>query len=512
MFVSCGGLNVLVEFLEEDYEDERDLVLIGVNGGPTPKNDFCRIFSRNSVLDPLSLVLSRVLDEEGELAELCEGRIANIFLLFSQAENHVKELVADRTVLYRVLRDLRRMSPPHQITMLKFIKNLSMLSTTLDSLQNANAIDTLIALLRSSTKEAHFREISNQVLNTLYNLCRLSKPRQEDAALNGIIPVLQRIVNTERPLKEFALPILCDMAHSGKVGRRELWKNKGLSFYITLLADPLQEETAKVEEQLLDGSFTNAIVNCFTTSKANFFEGLLEPLQKLLRLSPLVASSLAHPDLFSRLLQKLHTNKPVIRLNLLRILRSICEASYEHGGHIGDTGILDAVQRLVVHDPAVLVRNMAGELVKSCEENEKLGINGSRRRTARRTSATSTNTTPPSLMSSQSIPPTPTSSRSTQSNGYFDSRESRQRNGISGSIPFRPTSRDGSSSTSTLGFGSGYNVAAKSRLPRTTSTRSSRQSLLGSPKKEENVTPSAVPMPVSNSRRRRQASGDARWS
>jgi hypothetical protein len=32
MFVSCGGLNVLVEFLEEDYEDERDLVLIGVNG------------------------------------------------------------------------------------------------------------------------------------------------------------------------------------------------------------------------------------------------------------------------------------------------------------------------------------------------------------------------------------------------------------------------------------------------------------------------------------------------
>lgn len=32
MFVSAGGLNVLVEFLEDDYEDERDLVLTGVNG------------------------------------------------------------------------------------------------------------------------------------------------------------------------------------------------------------------------------------------------------------------------------------------------------------------------------------------------------------------------------------------------------------------------------------------------------------------------------------------------
>jgi hypothetical protein len=32
MFVGCGGLNVLVEFLEEDLENDRDLVLIGVNG------------------------------------------------------------------------------------------------------------------------------------------------------------------------------------------------------------------------------------------------------------------------------------------------------------------------------------------------------------------------------------------------------------------------------------------------------------------------------------------------
>jgi serine/threonine protein kinase len=110
MFVSAGGLNVLVEFLEDDYEDERDLVLIGVNGiwsvfelqGSTPKNDFCRILSRNSVLDPLSLVLSRVLDEDAEVAEVIEGRIANIFFIFSQAENHVKEMVAERTVLHRM--------------------------------------------------------------------------------------------------------------------------------------------------------------------------------------------------------------------------------------------------------------------------------------------------------------------------------------------------------------------------------------------------------------------------
>lgn len=136
------------------------------------------------------------------------------------------------------------MSPNHQITMLKFVKNLSMLSTTLDSLQNSNAIDVLTDLLRSNFERPHFREISNQVLNTIYNLCRLNKSRQDDAALNGIIPVLLRIIKTERPLKEFAYPILCDMAHSGKVARRELWRNKGLPFYIMLLADPYWQVTA----------------------------------------------------------------------------------------------------------------------------------------------------------------------------------------------------------------------------------------------------------------------------
>ncbi|KAL8695313.1 MAG: hypothetical protein Q9218_000212 [Villophora microphyllina] len=547
MFVSAGGLKVLVEFLEEDYEEERDLVLIGVNGvwsvfelqGPTPKNDFCRILSRNSVLDPLSLVLSRVLGEEGELAELCEGRIANIFFLFSQAENHVKEIIADRTVLHRVLKELKRMSANHLITMLKFIKNLSMLSTTLDTLQNSNAIDVLAELLRTNLKEPQFREISNQVLNTIYNLCRLNTSRQEDAALNGIIPVLLHIVKTERPLKEFAYPILCDMAHSGKQGRRELWRNKGLSFYISLLDDPywqvtaldaifvwyvfrllegyksngcrLQEETARVEDALLDGSFTRGILKCFTTSKANAFENLLEPLQKLLRLSPPVALSLALPDLFSRILQKLNSSKAVVRLNLLRIIRSICDASDDQGAVIRRYGLIDTIERLAEVDGAVLVRNMAGELIKACESSDRFGVSGSKRRPGRRSSSS---TTPPSLLSSQSMPPTPTSSRSSHSQAYLIDRDIRRRDGNGAMNPFRPGSRDGNGG-SAIPIANGSGSAVKSRLPRTTSSRPSRQSLLTSPRREENIMPTSLghdgaQNPTSNSRRRRRVSGGAR--
>jgi hypothetical protein len=127
------------------------------------------------------------------------------------------------------------MLPVHQVTMLKFIKNLSMLSSTHEALQNSNAIDTLIEL---------FRKISNQVLNTMYNLCRHNKSRQEEAALSDIIPLLKEVVNGGGPLKEFALPILCELAHSGKVARKMLWDAKGLQFYISMLSDRNWQVTA----------------------------------------------------------------------------------------------------------------------------------------------------------------------------------------------------------------------------------------------------------------------------
>lgn len=62
-------------------------------------------------MSPLALVLDRVLDEEDKVSELVAGRIVNIFYLFSQAENYVKEMVADRVVLKRKYYSLMVQNP-----------------------------------------------------------------------------------------------------------------------------------------------------------------------------------------------------------------------------------------------------------------------------------------------------------------------------------------------------------------------------------------------------------------
>ena len=245
-------------------------------------------------------------------------------------------------------------------------------------------------------------------------------------------------------------------------------------------------------------------MQCFTTSKANAFENLLEPLQKLLRLSPPVAQSLARPDLFSRILQKLRHHKAVIRLNLLRIVRSICDSSDDDQGQmIRRHGLFEAIQRLAQHDSAVLVRNLADELVKSSLDNaaqshissSSSSISSSshisnRRRTNVLPRLGGSNITPPRTPPS-STPTTPihhphsrSQSRSSiHSSVYYDAHPKSLRNGhLANAMPFRQALVRDPSSTSSTGSprppdGGATPTTTRSRLPRTSSTRLSRQSM-----------------------------------
>ncbi|KTW29884.1 hypothetical protein T552_01088 [Pneumocystis carinii B80] len=385
MFLSCRGLNVLVEFLEEDYEVQKDLVWIGIDGvwsifeaqGSSPKSDFCRIFAKSGIMDPLSLALHHVLNEEQtELNKMCGERIVKIFLLFSQADNTVKELITTRGVIRRILKDLSKMPLSLLINMLKFVKNLSTVPATLDTLQNANTIEILTEILASHEGASNSKDIYNQVLNTMYNLCRLSKSRQEEAALSGVVPLLQNIVQKVPILKEFALPILCDLAHASKVCRKVLWQNGGLDFYLSLLNDPywqanaldailvwFQDDSGKLEEYLLRPSSISAIIEAFSTAMANSFENLLECLHKLLRLSQRIACALVQPKFFEKLARRLQYQKPIVRLNLLRVLRSICNAHPSKQALITQYGLYDIIEKLSQQDTAVLVRELAKDIM-----------------------------------------------------------------------------------------------------------------------------------------------------
>lgn len=145
--------------------------------------------------------------------------------------------------------------------MLKAVKHLSMNPNLLNVLQNANAIEILIRILDEQSSGPYgtvrvmehllmvpltgcIQEMANHIFQTCYNLCRLNKGRQEEAAQANIIPSLKRVFESGSPLKQFALPILCDLASAGKTCRTLLWQHDGLGLYLKLLDDPYFQVSA----------------------------------------------------------------------------------------------------------------------------------------------------------------------------------------------------------------------------------------------------------------------------
>ncbi|KAI9237137.1 MAG: hypothetical protein BYD32DRAFT_443559 [Podila humilis] len=386
MFISCRGLRVLIDFLQGNYSTQKELVWIAINGihsvfnlqSLTPRNDFCRLLAKQGLLDPLSSTLyNTIRDPAG--ASYTE-KIVQVLLIFSQGDSPVKELLATRQIVHRMLNSLQSLPANLCVMMLKCIKNISMNSNTLDVLQNASAIHTLVQVLGERTGQ-FATDICNHVLTTLFNLCRINKSRQEEAAQAGIIPHLQYIAESTSPLKQFALPILCDLAHAGRACRNILWNNDCLPVYLRLFKDPywqvnamdavlvwLQDETADVEQVLIQQSSLNLFVQAFLSAKANSFENILEPFYKILRISPQVACGIAVPTLFPRLLDRLAHPKAVVRLNLLRILRAIFDVHPERNQLVFWYGISEVVVKISEEDPAVLVKELAKEILDAFEE------------------------------------------------------------------------------------------------------------------------------------------------
>ncbi|PWN48605.1 hypothetical protein IE53DRAFT_319044 [Violaceomyces palustris] len=429
--LSCRGLKTLVDLIDEDYNEQKDLVWIGVGcvnsvlelQSPASRNDFCRMLAQEGLLEPLSMALISVIeDSEDPYAQQAQSHIIQTFLIYSQSDSWLKKKVATRSVLRRLLKTLSLLEPVSLTLMLKIVKNLSMSPTILDEMQNCNTIEILTRILSQHHAGPHGTEMSNQVLNTMYNLCRLNKSRQEEAAQAGIIPELLRVSKTSSPLKQFALPILCDFAHAGKATRKMFWQHDGLSFYLKLLEDPywqvsalesilvwLQDETARVEQVLLERRSIDSLLCLFTTSKANSFENLLEPLLKICRLSNGVTIAMARkPEFLRKLIQRLGHTKAVVRLNLLRITKMVCDIHPDRIALIEQYSLLEIIERLSSQDAAILVRELARDILSQRYMQQQL-VQPSRtvRRTASETDVGSTSSLLVTTSSTNHVKPKP---------------------------------------------------------------------------------------------------------
>ena len=192
--------------------------------------------------------------------------------------------------------DTNRLPPDVSVKLLKGIKQLSMDHTTLANMHQAGTIRRLVRVL-ARHDGPNKTDMHNHALNALYNLCRLDQDRQNTAARDGVVPHLMYVIESQSPLRQFALPVMCDLAHVRRA-RAELWKHRAVEFYLDLLSDKywtanaldslsvwLMDETDRVEKIIAAPAQINKIVIAFGSAEFTTFANMMDPLLHIVEAS-----------------------------------------------------------------------------------------------------------------------------------------------------------------------------------------------------------------------------------
>jgi len=398
MFVACSGLPALVRLLLSPAESH-ELVLYSIDAmksvldmkGHSPRNDLCRTFVELGVLELLMQALHEINAKHPDHAE----RAAEIFLLFSCADTVVKAQIATRQVLpglMRVIEKPKEYGPHVVLLLLRCIKHLCMGDASqMEALQRAKAVPTLVAMLRLNQEGGLPAEMRNQCVNALYLLCKISRSRQEEAAINGVLPPLQALIEQGSPLKQFALPIVCDIAKASKRARAELKHHHGVQFYLSLLSTEFWQEAAldALLVWLLDeGTYVAKGMETPQGIKAlqgvmecgnNSFVNMLEPLRQIVYNSPPVNRALGKLDgtlgispFVQSLVKRLSHPDALVRRLLLDIMTSLYEQHRSPKLLVERHRLKPVLLNIIEHDPGVLVQNVAGRLFRSFEAHDIL--------------------------------------------------------------------------------------------------------------------------------------------
>ncbi|XP_020246326.1 MAP3K epsilon protein kinase 1-like isoform X3 [Asparagus officinalis] len=320
-------------------------------------------------------------------------KVADLLLVFAQADTIVKSYMCSQSLLGRLFQMFNRIEPPILLKILKCINHLSTDPNCLENLQRADAIKHLIPNLELHDG-ALVSQIHNEVLNALFNLCKINKRRQEQAAENGIIPHLMNFIMSDSPLKQYALPLLCDMAHASRNSREQLRAHGGLDVYLNLLEDEAWAGTAldslavclahdndhrKVEQALLKKEAIQKLVKFFQCCPEQYFVNILEPFLKIITKSSRINTAMAVNGLTTLLIARLDHQDAIARLNLLKLIRAVYEHHPRPKQLIVENDLPHKLQNLIEErrdgqrsGGQVLVKQMATALLKALHINTVL--------------------------------------------------------------------------------------------------------------------------------------------
>lgn len=428
MFIACRGFSSLVDMLEPDIVKTGELSRIALGGidrmlsmeNQRHKRDFCRRFAWSGLLERIVNGISHNMNylkslekEEEENSDVKAmvlvhvTKLAKLLQTFAARADHmVKARMTRKSVLDPIIQQIANVLTPDEAIqcILCCVRDLSRDPQTHLALQSACAIETLVQYLCVDSASLNTK-VRHLIISSLHNLCIVSPARQEAAARAGLVPHLQRYIDSQdMNLRSLCIDMYSGLACAGQATRVELGKHNGVDFYVELLvllsvpgtvrkwqARVLQsvsewledeEQCEFVENSLVLEKNRRRVCNTLARMRILDVEGVLEPYLKMITISEkmnyVFGKSEVLVSAMVRWLEGMYSGGddggPRLRLLLLRTL--LAHARLWTVDEYSNKGLIQAIQVLLtevvlVGDEAITVREQASLLLSTLQTKLK---------------------------------------------------------------------------------------------------------------------------------------------
>jgi serine/threonine protein kinase len=391
MFIACKGLAALVGLLDaNDYDSDRELLWSAVTSiemifrlqheVSAPRNEFLHLFVNCSFLAHFGPAMYATLSDH-DAPPARRAATANLLTTFARGDARLKRaLCSAETGFLPWVRQTFDVLPPddeNNLTLLKALRELSSDSTTLRSLEIF--LERVVQLGNTFVQRKQFpAELFNRAIQFLFDMCRFDRKRQETAASCGIVPFLLTVIFSNKPVKEFAVPIFTDLARTSMLTRNILWKNDGLRYYLQLTQDPywhmdalgaiaawLPHERERLEQTLLSPENVQSLVGTLRFGNASALVSVLESLESIASLSPLLGQALGRTEfgLIELLAPHVQHSNPHVRVNVVKLVVALCQRAPNARRMLRRGNMYDSIQTLARADTSLLVQNIANTIL-----------------------------------------------------------------------------------------------------------------------------------------------------
>ncbi|KAH6569053.1 hypothetical protein BASA62_005091 [Batrachochytrium salamandrivorans] len=290
-------------------------------------------------------------------SKLLSPSVALMIILDMSQADPLRPLIGAEMFIRGLLDIIPHLSGTLMLLGLKSIKNLCQNPSLLDIIAKAGGVNILCSILWRQSGQTTNQDIQNQILSSLSCLIKMNVWRQEQAVHAGVSSHLCEISLSNNSARQFAIPILCELAHGSSKCRESLWKSDTLTVFGSLMISDvvwctsafeailfwLAEDTTRLESFLVASPCIAHVPSFLSQTATTENEQIARNILQLVTLSGRLTHQLVESGLVSAV-QKTLAETPSIQtaIYLLKILEHIVQTSQT----IASTGSLSQIDEL----------------------------------------------------------------------------------------------------------------------------------------------------------------------